>query len=134
MKKLYLLLILGFLLITGCSSSTLKSISLDELNSKMENKGSFVLYFSDDNDYELENTLVKALEQNNLSGFKINTSKLSDEEKNKLQISIAYETPSIIFIIDGKDPTKLSHVTSSTITTREIVARLKDMNFIKEEK
>ncbi len=131
MKKVFLLLVLTIIFITGCSSKNLESINIDELNTKLENKDTFILYCADSDKFELEEKLVTVLEENNLTAYRLDTSKLEDEEKIKLQIKIAYESPSIIFIINGEDPTKLSHITSSTIKTSEIVARLIDMKYIK---
>lgn len=130
MKKIFLSLFLLIFAITGCSISKLSSINLDELNEKLNNKESFIIYFAN-GDSNLEKTLSSVLEENNIAGYKIDTSKISKEEKNKLEIEIAYEEPSIVFIINGKDPSKLSHVTSESITSKEISDRLKDMKFIK---
>ena len=130
MKKIFLSLFLLIFVITGCSISKLSSINLDELNEKLNNKESFIIYFAN-GDSNLEKTLSSVLEENNIAGYKIDTSKISKEEKNKLEFEIAYEEPSIVFIINGKDPSKLSHVTSESITSKEISDRLKDMKFIK---
>ncbi len=131
MKKIFFSLILFTIILTGCSKSKLLSINLDELNDKLNKKESFILYFSPD-DSNLEKTLNKVLEENNLEGYKIDTSKISNEEKNKLELQIAYEEPSIAFIIEGKDPSKLSHITSENISSKEILNRLIDMKFIEK--
>lgn len=134
MKKRYFLLIMIFtLLLTACSSSKLSSINYNELKEKLDNKESFVLYLSSKDD-TLEETLNKVLEEYNFTAYKINTDKLNDEDKLSLKLKFDYADPSIIFIIDGKDPTKLSHVSDSSIRKNSLIARLKDMNFIKEEK
>ena len=130
MKKIFLSLFLSIFILTGCSNSKLSSINLDELNEKLTNKESFIVYFSQ-SDSNLEETLNKVLDENNITGYKIDTSKISKEDKNKLELEIAYEEPSIVFIINGKDPSKLSHVTSESSTSKEILERLKDMQFIK---
>lgn len=132
MKKyvLFLLLLLTFF-VSGCSKNSLSKISFDELNTKLNNKESFILYFNSDSNNNLEEKLDKVLTNNNLKGYIINASKLSDQEKIDLQLNIAYEEPSIVFIINGQDPTKLSHITDTNITTKQIEQRLKDMNFIK---
>ncbi len=131
MKRIFLCLFLVLFVLTGCSSSKLSSITLDELNEKLSNKETFIIYFYQDNS-ELEKTLNKVLKENDLSGYKFDTSKITNEEKNKLELQIAYENPSIAFIIKGKDSSKLSHVTSESATVKDITERLKDMNFIKE--
>ena len=130
MKKIFLSLLLSMFLLTGCSSSKLNKISIEELNKKIQDKETFIIYFSK-NDSNLEKTLNKVLDNYDLEGYKIDTSKISNEEKNKLEIQIAYEEPSIVFVINGKDPSKLSHITSEVISTKDIIKRLQDMNFIK---
>ena len=131
MKKVFLCLILVLFVLTGCSNSKLSSITVDELKEKMSNKESFIVYFSQ-SDSNLEKTLKKVLADKDLQGYKVDTSKITSEEKNELELQIAYEEPSIVFIIKGKDSSKLSHVTSENATVKDITERLKDMNFIKE--
>ena len=134
MKKRYFLIIMMFtLLLTACSSSKLSNINYNELKEKINNKETFVLYVST-NDNTLEDTLNSVLEKNDFNAYKINLDKLNDEEKTELKLKYAYEDPSIIFIIDGKDPTILSHVTDASIRSTDLIARLKDMNYIKEDK
>ena len=131
MKKIFLSLLLVLFVLTGCSNSKLSSINLDELNEKLNKKETFIVYFSK-SDNKLEDTLNEVLKENNLSGYKIDTSKINNEEKNKLELQIAYEEPSIVFIVNGLDSSKLSHITNQNTTKKEILARLKDMKFIKE--
>lgn len=130
MKKIIFSLLLTMFLLTGCGNEKLSKITLDELNDKISNKETFIVYFYK-NDSILEDTLNKALKDSNLEGFKIDTSKISSEEKNKLEIQIAYEEPSIVFVINGLDSSKLSHVTDENTTSKDIINRLKDMNYIK---
>ncbi len=131
MKKIIFSLLLTMFLLMGCSSSKLSKITLDDLNKKLENKETFIAYFYK-NDSKLEDTLNKVLESNNLEGVKIDTSNITDEEKNKLEVKISYSEPSIVFVINGQDPSILSHITDETIASKDIINRLKDMNFIKE--
>ena len=134
MKRLSLLIIMVFtLLFTACSSSKLSSINYNELKEKITAKESFVLYISTKDD-TLEDTLNSVLENYQFSAYKINLDKLSDDEKLELKLKFSYEDPSLIFVIDGSDPTILSHVTDSNIRKNDLISRLKDMNFIKEEK
>ena len=49
MKKLFLIiLVIPIILLTGCSSNTLKKISFDSLKEKIANKETFVIYFTGD--------------------------------------------------------------------------------------
>ena len=131
MKKLLFLMLASLVvMITGCSNSKLKVLSLDELYNKINNKDSFVVYF-DVEDSSLKDKLETVVTNNNIEGYIIDTSKISEEEKIKLQPIITYEESSIIFIINGMDSSILSHVTNSDTSVKEIEARLKDINLIK---
>ena len=134
MKKRYFLIVILFtLLLTACSSSKLYSISYNELKEKVNNKETFVLYVTTE-DNTLEDTLKNVLEKYDFKAYKISLDDLNDSEKAELKLKYSYEDPTIIFIIEGNDPTILSHVTDSSIRSTDLIARLKDMNFIKEEK
>ena len=129
-KVLYFMSIVAIILLTGCSKSNLESLSLSELHDKLNNKESFILYI-DDNNSSLKNKLEKVLSDNNITGYSIKSSKISNEEKIKLEPNISFDDTTIVFIIEGNDPSRLSHITDEDITTKEIESRLKDMNFIK---
>lgn len=134
MKKRYFLIVILFtLLLTACSSSKLSSISYNELKEKVNNKETFVLYVTT-KDNTLEDTLKNVLEKYDFKAYKISLDDLNDSEKAELKLKYSYEDPTIIFIIEGNDPTILSHVTDSSIRSTDLIARLKDMNFIKEDK
>ena len=133
MKRVFLImLVIPFLLLTGCSSSTLEKISFNELKEKLTNKESFIIYFTGEDD-TLKEKLETALKSNNLTGFYIDSAKISNDEKLDLETNIAYEESSIVFVLNGNDPTKLSHITNKDITIKDITARLIDMNYIKAE-
>lgn len=134
MKKISFLLLAVFLLLVGCSKESISSLSYKELNKKIENKESFVLYLDDNSDNLLEDTLDKVLKENNLEGFRLNVNKLSDKEKDELKLVVDYtKAPSIAFIIEGRDPSVLAHVTYEYSTKDTIVNHLKDLGFIKEK-
>lgn len=130
MKKIFLLLILVFLL-TGCNKSNIKNISYDELIQKFENKESFILFFDGNNSEILKSTLNKILEKNELEAYTINTEKLNNDEINKLRLNVDYEEPSITFSINGVDPSVITHITDVYISETDLEARLREANFIK---
>ena len=74
-KTIFIFLLTITFLLTGCSNGVLTKISYDELSEKLNNKETFVVYFSS-MDSNLENTLNDALSENNLEGFKVDTSKI----------------------------------------------------------
>ena len=132
MKKILILIVTFIVLLTftGCSSKFLEKIDYNTLNEKLNNKETFVLYFYNDSS-NLETTLTNVLESNNLIGYKINTSKITNNEKLELQTKIDYKNPCVVFILNGEDPSILSHITDENATNKRIEDALKDMNFIK---
>ena len=134
MKKISILLVTVLLLLVGCAKENIETLSYKDLNKKLENKESFVLYLDDDSDNLLSSTLNSVLEENNLNGFKLKVNKLSDKEKDELKLVVDYtKAPSIAFIIEGRDPSVLAHVTYEYSTKDTIVNHLKDLGFIKEK-
>ncbi len=133
MKKVLIIIFLFSFFIVGCSKNKIANISLEELNNKLNNKESFILYFQHDKSNTLKNKLNNILEKYNLNGYSLNSEKLSEQEEEELKMIIPFEKPSIVFIVNGKDPSKLAHITNENIREIEIIARLKDMNFIKDE-
>lgn len=132
MKKIFLILVITILL-SGCSNGNLKKINYEDLNQKLENKETFILYFdSSEQGTLLMDTLNKVLTKYELKGYLLNADKLSEDEVNELSLKIDFETPSIVFVQEGVDPSILSHVTNQSITEEEIINRLKDMKYITE--
>ena len=133
MKRIFLILSLTFILLTGCGTSNLKELSFSELKNKLEQKESFIIYFDKGDENILETKLNKIVKEYNLNGYTINTTKITNDEKLEIQPLIDYEEPSIVFVINGLDPSKLSHITDKDTTIKDIIQRLKDINFIKED-
>lgn len=106
MKKI-LLVILSVLCLTGCSSGTkLKNISYNELNEKMKNKETFVLYIGAANCShcsEFKPTLEKVVKEYNLDVYYIDMATVSEEEyeavKNKTNLQ---GTPTVLVVQNGK--------------------------------
>lgn len=130
MKKI--LFILSFiLLLTGCSNSNIKTISYDELIQKFDNKESFILFFDGNDSETLKSTLDKVLEKNTLEAYTIETNKLDNDKINELRLKVDFEEPSIAFVIDGNNPSVITHITNIYIDENNLETRLHDMNFIK---
>lgn len=131
MKKI-LFTVLMVLCVVGCSGSYYYKIDYDDLLEKLDNKESFILFFNDgsDNGILLKNKLNKILKENEISAFEINPTKISEDEENELKLSFSYEDVSIIFIKDGVNPSKLTHVTDAFITEKELTNYIKNLGFI----
>lgn len=134
MKKLIIAIFL-MLLTVGCSGSNYNKLNYENLTKKLENKDTFILLVNDGSDEAklLKNTLNKVLEENKLTAYEINPNKITEDEKNELRNSFSYENISIIFFKDGIDPSKLSHVTDTSITKKDLEKHLTNLGFIKSE-
>ena len=133
MRKI-LIAILFIFVITGCTSNNYNKINYDELVKKTENKETFIILFNDGSDDAklLKNTLNKVLNDNNLKAYMIDSTKITQDEKNKLRPIISYEDLSIVFIKEGIDSSKLSHITDPQTSTKNLENHLSNLNFIKK--
>lgn len=123
MKKLFIGIVMLFML-TGCSSNnSLQEIKYDELKSKIENKENFVLYVSKTGcTYceEYEPVLIEVLNDNKLQAYKVNLANMSEAEKNSVSKKVGLEgTPTLIYIKQGKADIDGSLVGSNTYENTE---------------
>lgn len=132
MKKILTVLIL-LLAVSGCSRN-LSKLNLEKLNKKLDNKETFILYLTDENDSSntLKNTLESVLKDNNINAFYLNTDKLSSTDQDELKKIIAYEDSNIIiFIKDGSENTVLARITDNYISKENLTEELKVQGYIK---
>ena len=133
MKK-KILLIIGIVLLTcACSSSNLKSINLKTLNKMLDNKESFVLYLTDDDEGKvLKNTLLEVSKKNKLNNYYLNTAKLNDKDLKSLKEKFTFdETNIIIFVENGQEKTVLSRISDLYISQKNLEQELKLQGYIK---
>jgi hypothetical protein len=116
-------------LLVGCKSNNINSISYEKFKEKVDKKESMILFFGESE--TLETTLNNVLNKYKLEAYKVKTAKLNDDEINSLKEIIDYEDPSICFIIDGNNPTKLTNITDEYIEEAKLETVLKNLNFIK---
>ncbi len=131
MKKIILgITILIF--ICACSKSSLQKIDLKSLNSKLDNKETFILYLSDESDGKiLQDTLEKVSKKNNLLSYYINTIKLSDSDLKSLKEKFTFdETNIILFIKDGNEKTTLSRISDLYISEKALEQEIKNQGYI----
>ena len=134
MKKKIFLITTILLLASACSSNNLKKLSLEKLNEKLENKDSFVLYLTNEDEYgaTLKNTLTSVSKENDLKTYYINLEKLSDNELDNLNEIFTFENENIIlFIKDGIETTVLSRVDDPYIGKEKLSNEFKNQGFIK---
>lgn len=134
MKKNILAIIFILLLTTACSSSHLKNLKLDELNKKLDNQESFILFLTDEKDESktLKNTLEKVSRENNITSFYLNTETLEDKDLESLKDIFTYQTTNfILFVKDGDEKTVLSRVEDLYIRDEKLEEVIKNQGFIK---
>ncbi len=124
-----LLVLVVALLLVGCKSNNVKSISYDSFKEKIEKKESMILFFGESE--TLETTLNNVLNKYDLKAYKIKVSSLNDDEINELKGIIDYDTDSICFIVDGVNPTVLTNITEEYITEAKLETVFKNLGFIK---
>ena len=134
MKKIIIAIFL-MLLTVGCGGNNYNKLNYENLTKKIENKDTFILLVNDGSDEAtlLKNTLNKVLEENELTAYEVNPNKIKEDEKNELRTSFSYENISIIFFKDGINPSKLSNITDSSITKKDLEKHLSNLGFIKSE-
>lgn len=133
-----LLLLFSFcLLFTGCDKakeSYLKNISYKELSEKMENKEEFFFVVTQDGCSHCEDfipVLEEVLNENKVTGYNLNMSKLSESEKDKLDELFDVDgTPTTIFIKDGKEISILQRI-NGDVSSEKLIQKLKNNGYIK---
>ena len=132
MKKILLIVII-LLISCACSSSSLKNINLKTLNKMLDNKDSFVLYLTDEDEGKiLKNTLQKVSQKNNITSYYLNTEKLSDDDSNSLKEIFTFdETNIVLFIKDGNEETILARLSDVYMSEKDLEQELKAQGYIK---
>ncbi len=128
----YILLLVATLLLVGCTTDNINYISYDNFIDKVDNKENMILFFGE-NDL-LESTLNQVLNDYELEAYTINTKKLSDEELSELKKIVDFEDLAICFIVNGQDPSVLTHLTDEYTTKEDIINSLTNLGFIKANK
>lgn len=131
MKKIKLvLLVIGVILLTGCSKSNLKEISYKEYKNLIDSKESFILEVMREECTACKSfkpNLEAVIDKYNIEVKYINTDKLSDDELDEFGIS---GTPTLIFYNDGVEETTASRLVGS-VSQDKIIAKFKANGFIK---
>ena len=139
MVKIIKGLILGLIIasfVCGCSisNSGIKEISFNEFNSKIENKETFILYVGNKNCHNCvsyEPVLKEVLKENNLTAYKLDNSKLSEDEFDKLNDKFSISgTPTIIFVNKGDEETTLNRIVGNT-SKESTIEKFKTNGYIK---
>ena len=133
MKKIAMIFLL-LLTVTACSSSYLSKLNYKKLTTKLDNKESFVLYLTneDESGLTLKNTLTTVCKDNNMKCFYLNTDNLKEDELDSLKEKITFEDSNIIvFIKKGKENTVLARIDDVYISAKDLKEELKNQEYLK---
>ena len=133
MKKIAMIFLL-LLTVTACSSSYLSKLNYKKLTTKLDNKESFVLYLTneDESGLTLKNTLQTVCKDNNMKCFYLNTDNLKEDELDSLKEKITFEDSNIIvFIKKGKENTVLARIDDVYISAKNLKEELKNQEYLK---
>ena len=133
MKKITMIFLL-LLTVTACSSSYLSKLNYKKLMTKLDNKESFVLYLTneDESGLTLKNTLQTVCKDNNIKCFYLNTDNLDEDELDSLKEKITFEDSNIIvFIKEGKENTVLARIDDVYISAKDLKEELKNQEYLK---
>ena len=133
MKKIAMIFLL-LLTVTACSSSYLSKLNYKKLTTKLDNKESFVLYLTneDESGLTLKNTLTTVCKDNNIKCFYLNTDNLKEDELDSLKEKITFEDSNIIvFIKKGKENTVLARIDDVYISAKDLKEELKNQEYLK---
>ena len=133
MKKIAMIFLL-LLTVTACSSSYLSKLNYKKLMTKLDNKESFVLYLTneDESGLTLKNTLQTVCKDNNIKCFYLNTDNLDEDELDSLKEKITFEDSNIIvFIKEGKENTVLARINDVYISAKDLKEELKNQEYLK---
>jgi len=134
MKNKILIIIAIILFTSACSSSYLKSINFKKLNQKLDNKETFILYLTNEDEYgkTLRNTLLKVAKENDIKVFYLNTDKINDEEIKSLKEDFYFEDSNfIVFVKNGIETTVASRIENVYIQEEKLEEELKIQGYIK---
>lgn len=133
MKKIAMIFLL-LLTVTACSSSYLSKLNYKKLMTKLDNKESFVLYLTneDESGLTLKNTLQTVCKDNSIKCFYLNTDNLKEDELDSLKEKITFEDSNIIvFIKEGKENTVLARIDDVYISAKDLKEELKNQEYLK---
>lgn len=132
MKKFkFIFIIIGLLLLTGCSKSNIERISYSEYEKLIADKETFILEVMQDDCSACKRfkpNLEEVLKEYKIKVKAISTDDLTDEQQDNFGIT---GTPTVIFYINGEEETTASRIIGS-VSKDKIISKFKANGFIKE--
>ena len=134
LNKLFLVIVL-FLVATGCGNKNFKEISYKEYHELLDNKETFILeIMKTDCTYckKLKPKLEEVAKEYDLEIKVINTANLSKKDVEKIYDETGISgTPTILFYTDGVEETTASRI-KGNVSKEKIIDKLKDNGIIEE--
>ena len=107
---------------------------LNKLKDKMNNKDTFILYIGNKNCHNCtsyEPVLKKVLNDYNITVYKLDNSKLSDDEFKEFSKYFSIQgTPTILFVNNGEEETTINRIVGNT-SEKSTIERFKTNGYIK---
>lgn len=120
---------------TGCKQREYTELSFDDLQSKLNNKDSFVLVIGSSTCSacaKYKQTMQEVISDKNIEIFYLDLKSLSDEDYSKIYSKyVITSTPTTIFIKDGLETSTYDRI-SGAASYSEIIENLKKHGFIGE--
>ena len=142
-KNFKLYIIIGILILIGAllvykfaftnDETSLTNISVSELETKINNKDTFILVISQTGCSHCEQYLPeldRTLVEYDMEAYVINVTELSDKENKKLSKYVNFSgTPTTVFLQEGEEKTTLNRIVGYA-SKNKIVKRLKSLGYI----
>ena len=126
---------LFFFLVNTNQLSNVKTIKIDELREKINNKESFILVITQDgcaHCHAYLPTANKVGKQYNITFFNISQTNLSNEDATFLKnVANTSGTPTTVFIEEGEEKTTLNRLVGN-VQEYKLIDKLKTMGYINE--
>ena len=141
-KKIWIILGIVLILVGGCfltykllnkKYSNIQSITVSELEQKINNKDSFVLVLSQTGCSHCKQYLPelnRTLKDIQFMAYELNITNISEEEQNTLNKIVNFSgTPTTVFYRDGVESTTLNRINGYANGTK-VLERLKSLGYI----
>ena len=129
--KLFLMVFVAVLLLSGCSKSYVSEISYDEFKKLVDDKETFILeIMSEDciNCTKFSPKLEEVVNEYKVTVRYINAAKLTDNQFDEFGVT---GTPTVLFYIDGEEQTTSARIIGN-VSKEKIISKFKASDFIEE--
>ena len=134
-RKVYILvLLLGVILLSGCSNNKLKDISYSELKQKLDNNDSFILEVVQTGCSACQDFTPRfkdILKEYNITAYSLNLTNLNSTDKKEYSaLSNVNSTPTVIFFNKGEEESVAYRIIGA-VDNAKIKEKLKAQGYIK---